>query len=61
MWFKCLAMFDVFYSRQVKVVIVFVLIFDQFFSHTPTVLFFFLSNTDVDLLITKNLVPLIQT
>ena len=54
-------MFDAFNSRQVKVVIVFVLIFDQFFSHTPTVLFFFLSNTDVDLLITKNLVPLIQT
>ena len=54
-------MFDVFYSRQVKVVIVFVLIVDQFFCHTPTVLFFFLSNTDVDLLITKNLVPLIQT
>ena len=53
-------MFDVFHSRQVKVVIVFILIFDQFFSQSPTVLFFFLSNTDVDLLSTKNLVPLIQ-
>ena len=59
-WFQSLPMFDVFYSTQIKVSIVFVFIFDNFISQSPTVLFFFLSDTDVDLSITKNLVPHIQ-
>ena len=58
LWFKSLPMFDVFYCRQIKVSIVFVFIFDNFFSQIPTLLFCFLSDTNVELLITSNLVLL---
>ena len=59
LWFQSVPMVDVFYSTQIKVSIVFVLTCN-FFSQSPTLLFFFLSDTNVDLFIRKNLVLHIQ-
>ena len=55
LWFQSVPMFDVFYSIQIKVSIVFVVMYN-FFSQSATVLFLFLSDTNVDLFIRKNLV-----